>query len=260
MLLHRIGKAVLSSAIVASLVVTVQSQAQQPAAKQSASKQPAPSAAPTQSNNSLERAQKEKILASEPWQQAMFKLDQWFSVQPFYDKAQVEQIKANLKQRVAKMSAADLEHLLADFEEKFNVLSTKEARDAQSWMMSNLAALTDKERAKRLKDFPNPATMTAGQLKTQIAVIQARRKSLAEEQTAFHEFNQKQVQRTIDAAQAAREAYTQRHAPSAVYSPYRPDPLGGLPPFSDTSVGPSTDPFYFDSYNGFGRLYGAGRF
>src|SRR5262249_3678223 len=102
MSLHRIGKLALLGLVLAPLVNVAQAQqptaeqptARQPAAKQTPAKQPttAPATA-SQNSASLERAQKEKILASEAWQQAMFKLDEWFSVQPFYDKAQVQQIK-----------------------------------------------------------------------------------------------------------------------------------------------------------------------
>ncbi|HEV3136619.1 MAG TPA: hypothetical protein VGZ26_01925, partial [Pirellulales bacterium] len=91
---------------------------------------PKPAAAPGAAD-STEAAKRAEILKSERWRRAMFQMNEWLSAQPFYDKKQVEQIKANTVAAVAKMSASDLEFMLEDMEAKFQILQSKEAQDAR---------------------------------------------------------------------------------------------------------------------------------
>ncbi|MBI3838392.1 MAG: hypothetical protein HY288_10730 [Planctomycetia bacterium] len=82
------------------------------------------------------------------------------------------------------MSASDLEFMLEDMEAKFQILKSKEAQEARAWMAQNLSVPSDKKREEVLKTMPNLATMRAAQLSRQIARIQEKRASLAEEQAA----------------------------------------------------------------------------
>src|SRR5208337_1626194 len=53
-------------------------------------------------------AAKKQILDSPAWQQAMYGFNQWLSVQVVYDKDQIPKLKAQLKDKVNKMSAGQL--------------------------------------------------------------------------------------------------------------------------------------------------------
>ncbi len=202
---------------------------------------PSPNRAAGQpATDSAADAKKAEILKSERWRRVMFQMNEWLSAQPFYNKQQVEQIKANQAAAVAKMSASDLEFMLEDMEAKFRILRSKEAQDARAWMWQNLSVLSDKKREEVLKRMPNIATMTAPQLSQQIAMIQQKRASLAQEQAEYHQLRSEQVTATISANEAARQAYARDRdrAPTNYYSPYVSQPPKS-PPFSDVRTGPS---------------------
>ena len=184
---------------------------------------------------------KAEILKSQRWQRVMFQMNEWLSAQPFYNKKQVEQIKANQAAAVAKMSASDLEFMMEDMEAKFQILQSKEAQDARAWMWQNLSVLTEKKRDEILKGMPNIATMTAAQLSQQIARIQEKRASLAQEQADYHRLRQQEANATISASNAAQQQYAQsRNQGSTNYnSPYVNQP-SKLPPFAGVRTGPTT--------------------
>ena len=53
------------------------------------------------------------------------------SVQPFYDKKQVEEIKANLSSPCrGQMSSSDLQFMLDDMDAKFQILESQPAQEA----------------------------------------------------------------------------------------------------------------------------------
>ena len=177
------------------------------ASAQQSKPKPSPNPVPAQGATDSAAAQRAEILKSERWRRVMFQMNEWLSAQPFYDKKQVEQIKANQSAAVAKMSAGDLEFMLEDMEAKFRILQSKEAQDARAWMWQNLSVLTDKKREEVLKGMPNIATMTAPQLSQQIARIQQKRASLAREQATYHQLREEQVDATLSASSAAQQAY-----------------------------------------------------
>jgi hypothetical protein len=72
-----------------------------------------PAAAPTDtvapaSAASDDTAAKKQILDSTAWRQAMLGFNEWLSVQVVYDKNEVPQVKAQLSDKINKMSAAQL--------------------------------------------------------------------------------------------------------------------------------------------------------
>jgi hypothetical protein len=225
-------------------------------AQQPKAKQPVKAAAPAAPVD----PRKAEILNSQRWKKAMYEMDEWLAAQPFYDKKQVDQIKANQAAAVAKMNASDLEFMLEDMEEKFKIMKTKEYQDARAWMVQNLSALADKKREEVLKKMPNIATMTAAQMRQQIAQVQNKRQSLAEEQAAFHQMNQQQVKNVTSENLAAQKAYTRDQSLGASvnsYSPYVSQPKGR--PFDNVKTGPDLQ-FSVGTFGGFRMYYNTGRF
>jgi hypothetical protein len=228
-------------------------------AQQSKPKPPANPAAAQGATDSA-TAKRAEILKSERWRRVMFQMNEWLAAQPFYDKKQVERIKANQSAAVSKMTASDLEFMLEDMEAKFRILGSKEAQDARAWMWQNLSALTDKKREEVLKGMPNIATMTAPQLSQQIARIQQKRASLAQEQASYHQLREERVDATLSANSAAQQAYLRdRNQGSAnYYSPYVNQQPKALP-FANVRTGPDIG-YSVGTFGGFRMYYNTGQF
>ena len=200
--------------------------------------QPPESAANDDGDGESDLEQKVAIMNSPRWRRAIFELGEWLSAQAIYSPTQVRNIKADFNRKVEKMSPHDLEYLLDDLDEKFEILDTPEARDARSWVAQYLSVMSDQKRAEALKDVPNVVTMTAGQLQQEIQKIEQKRGSLQQQQAAFDEGRQQLVQRAQAARQqtAAASAAAMRGTGNVSYSPYRGGGGGGgggKPPFSD---------------------------
>jgi hypothetical protein len=221
-------------------------QATKPAA-QPAQPKPAPSAD--------DAAKKAVILDSERWRRAMFEFKEWLSVQQIYDARQVEEIKARFNERVARMSAREVEFLLADMEAKFQVLNSPEAQEARAWLGEYLAVMSDKKRAEVLKDIPNVATMTAAQLQREIMKIERKRETLEQEQAAFERSQQALVSQQLARDRAAQQASIRARSqfPTQAYSPYR-TPASIQKPFEDVQVGPAMN-FYVNPWGGVGYVF-----
>ena len=214
---------------------------------------PAPSAAPDATPQD-DIAKKAEILRSPRWRRAVFELGDWLDTQEIYPPKQVQKIKSDFNQRVAKMSSYELEYLLEDLEQKFKVMDSPEAKDARAWVGQYLSAMSDRKRDEVLKDIPNVVNMSAGELSQEIQKIETKRQSLQRQQAAFDQGRQQlveqaQANRQLTAQAAAAAAAQANSAPA--YSPYRSQG-GGKPPFSDSKgsgmtvgVGP------FGAYVGF---------
>jgi hypothetical protein len=214
---------------------------------------PAPSATP-EATPQDDIAKKAEILRSSRWRRAVFELGDWLDTQEIYPPKQVQKIKSDFNQRVAKMSSYELEYLLEDLEQKFKVMDSPEAKDARAWVGQYLSAMSDRKRDEVLKDIPNVVSMSAGELSQEIQKIETKRQSLQRQQAAFEQGRQQlveqaQANRQLTAQAAAAAAAQANSAPA--YSPYRSQG-GGKPPFSDSKgsgmtvgVGP------FGAYVGF---------
>ena len=199
-------------------------------------------------------AKKAEILRSPRWRRAVFELGDWLDTQEIYPPKQVQKIKSDFNQRVAKMSSYELEYLLEDLEQKFKVMESPEAKDARAWVGQYLSAMSERKRDEVLKDIPNVVSMSAGELSQEIQKIETKRQSLQRQQAAFEQGRQQlveqaQANRQLTAQAAAAAAAQASSAPT--YSPYRSQG-GGKPPFSDSKgsgmtvgVGP------FGAYVGF---------
>jgi hypothetical protein len=195
----------------------------------------APSAAP-EATPQDDIAKKAEILRSPRWRRAVFELGDWLDTQEIYPPKQVQKIKSDFNQRVAKMSSYELEYLLEDLEQKFKVMDSPEAKDARAWVGQYLSAMSDRKRDEVLKDIPNVVSMSAGELSQEIQKIETKRQSLQRQQAAFEQGRQQlveqaQANRQLTAQAAAAAAAQANSAPA--YSPYRSQG-GGKPPFSDS--------------------------
>ena len=169
--------------------------------------QPAVKSSAASASDTDEAAKKAELLSSQRWRKIQFGINEWLSVQPFYDEKQVAKIKADMNARIAKMSLTDVEFMLDDYEAKFQIMATTEAQAAQTWFGQYISFLNDQKRAEALKDAPNLVTMTAAQLRQSILKLQQKRASLNRQQKQFDQARQAQV----DAAQ--RNDQSQRASP-----------------------------------------------
>jgi hypothetical protein len=165
---------------------------------------------------------KADIINSTEFRRAMFEFNEWLTSQPIYTPQQVAQIKDQFNHRVAEMTAPELGYLLADLEEKMQIINTPDAREARAWMAQYLSVMSDKKRAQTLKDVPNVATMTAAQLATEIAKIQQTRDSMDNAQAAFERGQAAQVANQIQTDRRNQQNYVNDWNTGPVsYSPYR---------------------------------------
>jgi hypothetical protein len=102
--------------------------------------------------------------------------------------------------------------------------------------------------------------MTAAQLSQQIARIQQKRASLAQEQAAYHQLREEQVDAALSANKAAQQAYVrdQNRASANYYSPYVNQPPKE-PPFANVRTGPDIG-FSVGGFGGFRMYYNTGQF
>jgi hypothetical protein len=193
--------------------------AQAPAAKTA----PAPAKAePAPQQPAAKEVTKADIINSTEFRRAMFEFNEWLTSQPIYTPAQVAQIKDQFNHRVAEMTAPELGYLLADLEEKMQIINTPDAREARAWMAQYLSVMSDKKRAQTLKDVPNVATMTAAQLAAEIAKIQQTRDSMDSAQAAFERGQAAQVANQIQTDRRNQQNYVNDWNTGPVaYSPYR---------------------------------------
>jgi hypothetical protein len=222
------------------------------AAAQTTPRQTAQTSPANSPASAADAARKAAILNSPEWSQAMFAFKEWLSSQQIYDAQQVEAIKAAFNQRVARMSARELEFLLADMEAKFKILNSPEAREARAWLGQYLAVMSDKKRAEVLKDVPNVATMTAAQLQREIMKIEQKRTTIEQEQAAFQRSQQALVSQQLAQDREAQQAYVRARSqfPTQANSPYR-TPASIQKPFEDATVGPEMS-YFVNPWGGVG--------
>jgi hypothetical protein len=181
-----------------------------------------------------EATQKDELLDSPRWRQAMFELNEWLRTQSIYSRDQVGQIRADLAARVDAMSLAELQAMLGDLEAKLRILDTPQARATRSWFGQYLSVLAVRRRDEVLREIPDFATMTPAQLQQVLDKIDRRRGA----QQSFERNRQSRVNAQLEANRAAQLARQNRPAVApAPASPYR----AALParPFDDVQIGPN---------------------
>jgi hypothetical protein len=200
-------------------------------------------------------ARKAEIMNSPRWRRAIFELGEWLSSQVIYTPQQVNQIKADFNQRVARMSSYELEYLLDDLDAKFKIFDTPEARDVRAWVGQYLSVMSNAKRAEVLRDVPNVVTMSAGQLQQEILTLEQRRTGIRQQQAAF----EKSRDLTVQLARESRETTAKASAAAmaqarASFSPYR-NHGSGQTPFANAQTGATTRGIF----GGWGFGFGFGR-
>src|SRR5690606_18906179 len=102
-------------------------------------------------SQAAEESKKSRILASERWKQMVEEFHKWLSIQVVYSPQQVEQIKARFDVEIQKMSAAELQHFLDQWDAKLKVLLGKDADEAREWLGQFLSAAADGYRKQTLE-------------------------------------------------------------------------------------------------------------
>jgi hypothetical protein len=227
------------------------------ASKAPAAKAPAASESPKPAASSTaDAAKKREILSSQRWRRAIFELNEWFNSQQIYTPEQVEKIKADFNVRVARMSAAEVQKLLADLDAKFQIIETPQAQEARAWMAQYLSYFSDKKRQEMLKDVPNVATMSAAELSREIMKIEQKRATIERDQAAFNQGQQSQVAAANQARAAAQAAIAARPSmeDAATFSPYR-STQSAARPFDNVHRPSDGMQYYVNSWGGFGFTF-----
>ena len=169
----------------------------------------------------------------------MFELNEWFTAQKLYTPEQVTKMKANFSAKVESMSASELQFVLMDMEEKFQILDSKEAQEARAWLGNYMSVLTAKGRAEVLKSHSELRhderhAVAAGDRPTR---AKARERDPAADQRAATARPAPNPWTQNEAA--AEQAYIRDHTMerSAYSSPYRSGT--GERPFDNVKTGPS---------------------
>lgn len=227
------------------------------AAQQAAPKAPAARTAAAPASEAAKRAE---ILNSQRWQRAMFGINEWLTAQPFYDKKEVERIKADTDAKIAKASANELNLMLDDMEARLQILSTQTAQDSLAWVARDLAQYAPKKREELLKKLPHYGTMNAAQLSVAVMRIQEKKASLAKEQAFYSQPSGPIKNPWANSGTAAQQAYIADHSPSVAesFSPYRTQSSSARP-FQDVHPGPNMT-MYVGAYGGFGISFGPDRY
>lgn len=165
----------------------------------------------------------------------MFELNSWFRSQTIYTPEEVEQLRSDFAERVDTMSIEELREVISDMDAKFQILDSPQVRDVRAWFGHYISILSDRRREEILRDIPNFAKMTPGQLTQEIMRFQRKKSS----QASFDRTRQKRVDARVQAdrnAQAATAAARNRAPRSSSYrSPYRP--AARERPFENVQVG-----------------------
>lgn len=214
--------------LVCLLVGTLQEALAQQAAPESAA--PAPAAAPPPT--AWNAATKQEILDSECWRRAMFELNAWFRSQTIYTPEEVARLRSEFAERVDTMSIEELREVISDMDAKFQILDSPQVRDVRAWFGHYISILSDRRREEILKDIPNFAKMTPGELTQEIMRFQRKKSS----QASFDRTRQARVDARVQAGRNAQAAAQNRPSrPSSYRSPYRAAPRER--PFENVQVG-----------------------
>ncbi|HWB10938.1 MAG TPA: hypothetical protein VG826_17050 [Pirellulales bacterium] len=180
------------------------------------------------------------ILSSESWQKTMTGLDEWFSVQPIYDRKEVDALKQDLSGRVEKMSPDDLEAFQQDLDAKLEMVLGPEGRDILGWVAASWAAASPAYRKKMDVQYPDIMKLTAAQLREQLDLLERRRSSARTQTERLEQSRQSRIA-ALQADQRQqfqeRERALDRGASGGGYrTPYHP---GGVRQYPDVVSRPA---------------------
>ena len=178
-----------------------------------------------------DKARSEAILQNDAWKNTLAGLDQWLSIQTMYSQKQIDDIRKQVLERVAKMSPEELEAFRQDLDARIAMLLSPEGRDILHWVATNLAAASPAYRKKMGLQYPDVARLTAAQLREQLDLLEQKR-AAAQGQTAAIE-RARQARIAGLQAEQRQEAQERRdalnRAPATVASPYHPSGMRKYP-------------------------------
>ena len=192
---------------------------------------------------------RQQILDSKRWRIITRQLDEWISVQTFYDDEQAAQLRDKLERQVAITSATELEDLLDELETKLKVLLSPEMSEARSWVTQYFTRDAQKKMADKA-GFDDPAKMTASQIRAALKQFEMDRRPRRTAAAAFGRARERQNEairasrRSLQLAAErsnARSSVNRTHPYPSHCAPHRPQrspryrPAYPLPRYS---VGP----------------------
>ncbi len=114
-------------------------------------------------------------MESAEWQQTRLAFQQWLSVQQSYDPQQVKELRTEIENKIASMSAAELQEFLDTTKDKLAVLMSDEAQQARSWVANYLSVLATHKAEEEKKKLPDVINMTSAQLEQYLHDFQRKR-------------------------------------------------------------------------------------
>jgi hypothetical protein len=141
---------------------------------------------------------REEILQSAAWKTVMSDLEEWSSVQKIYDADQLAELKQQLEEKVAGMSAKELSDYLVQLQAKVTILNSPEAREARRWLDATLEAAAPAYAKKVLAEVPDVANLTAAQLQGQLDQFAREQAAKAQRSADFSKFRQQQAKQVRD--------------------------------------------------------------
>jgi hypothetical protein len=129
-----------------------------------------------------EAERKAKILESDCWRRAIFERNEWLRTQTIFPPEEVARIKTDFQARVDRMSAVELEMVLADLQLKFQMLNTPDARDVRAWFGHYMSILSSQRREEMLKTIPDLATINSQQMQQTLSRLAQQRNSRTQRQ------------------------------------------------------------------------------
>lgn len=167
----------------------------------------------------------------------LHEFDSWAAVQSLYDSARIQQMRAELTQRLQSLSGDELEDFIDEADRKLRILNSAAAREARHWLQETLAVSSPK-RAERVRaQLPDVAKMNAEELEESLKDFEDQRSHVRRDSEAFT----RQRQDTVAAARAQRqqELDWNEQAASSVSSAsgYQPAVSGTNRPFGGQMAG-----------------------
>jgi hypothetical protein len=158
-----------------------------------------------------EMSAKTQILNSPRWKQMMEEFDKWLSLQVVYSPQQVQEIKSRLSVEIQRMSSAELQQFMDQWDAKLKVLLSKDAGEAREWLGQFLSVAADGYRKKVFErlGITNISSMSAAQIEDAIQNIRAKELHLKQERTVFDEGRALQAQ-SVDQFRSDQRAALQR--------------------------------------------------
>jgi hypothetical protein len=171
-----------------------------------------------------EVAAREAILNSDRWKRVESEFGKWLSLQVVYTPQQVAKMRARLHAEVQKMSAAELQQFLDQWDAKLKVLLGKDADEARQWLGEYLSVIADGYRPTFLKKIgiKDVTTLSASQIEDELDRLRAERMTFQQQRAFYNAGQQQWVQRAQQWQQASQGSLDQAgQGTAAEYSSYQ---------------------------------------